>query len=472
MRRLGGNAALLLFALSAVPTPAADGAAASGPSGKDKLPPRVAWAAAHDTSPPLRTIPPVTGRALSEEPSLNLVLPGRVGARPGARTVDACFAQEPAGAAGPMPAPIASFEGVSNLDNRVPPDTEGDVGPRHYVQWVNLSLAIWDKKGSLLYGPVSGRTLWAGFGGICETHDNGDPVVLYDGLADRWLASQLAFDWPGNFHQCIAVSETGDPTGAWYRYDFPWSPTTLNDYPKFAVWPDAYYMAVNQFDGSTRAWRGQAAVAFERDRMLLGQAARMVVFDLYGVNPAYGGQLPAGLEGPIPPAAGTPAWFVEVDDDAWGWPSDLLQMWRFHVDWSDPSQSTFGLDGLPDAVVDLTAAGLPFNSDLCGYSSSCIPLPGGHSVDPFSDRLMWHLAYRNFVSHEALTANHTVDVDGLDHAGVRWYEIRGLDASVPFVFQAGTVAPDGDHRWMASLATDGAGDMGLGYSVASATTYP
>ncbi len=472
MRERGIETALLVLALTAAPALAADGAGATESPGKPKISARVSWAGSHDVSPPLRSIPPVAGRAVSDEPSLNLVLPGRVLARPGAGTVDACYVRELAPASGPMPAPIANFEGVSNLNNRVPPDTQGDVGPRHYVQWVNLSLAIWDKNGNLLYGPVNGRTLWSGFGGICETHDNGDPVVVYDGLADRWLASQLAFDWPGNFHECIAVSETGDPTGAWYRYDFPWSPTTLNDYPKFAVWPDAYYMAVNQFDGGTQGWRGQAAAAFERDRMLLGQPARMVVFDLYGVNPGYGGQLPADLEGPIPPPAGTPAWFVEVDDDGWGWPADLLQLWKFHVDWSDTSLSTYGLAGDPDAVIDLTAAGLSFNSDLCGYARACIPLPGGNKVDALSDRLMWHLSYRNLVSHETLVANHTVDVDGLDHAGVRWYEIRGLDTSVPFVAQAGTVAPDADHRWMGSLATDGAGDMALGYSVASATTYP
>ncbi len=471
MRGSGRSAGLALMTLAALAAQAAESAEVEPAGGKDAAP-RVVWAAALDVSPPLRSIPEVTRRALSDEPSLNLVLPRRIGARTGAGTVDACYSPDQALDVGPMPAPLASFDGVSNLNDRVPPDTEGDVGPAHYVQWVNLSLAIWDKTGTLLYGPVSGRTLWSGFGGICETNDNGDPVVLYDVLADRWLASQLAFDWPGNFHQCIAVSVTGDPTGAWYRYDFPWSPTTLNDYPKFAVWTDAYYMAVNQFDGASQSWRGQAAAAFERERMLSGEPARMVVFDLYGVNPNYGGQLPADLDGPIPPPVGASAWFVEVDDDAWGWPGDRLQLWKFHVDWADTSRSTFGAGGHPDAVIDLTSAGLPFDSNLCGYATACIPLPEGGRADALSDRLMWRLAYRNFGSHQSLTVNHTVDVNGLDHAGVRWYEIRGLDTALPFVVQAGTVAPDADHRWMGSLATDGAGDMALGYSVASGTTYP
>ncbi len=470
--RAPGTVAIVVGLSAGLAVSAAGRGVSPGAPAPARLVPSVAWAAAHDTSPPLRSIPPAAERAESEEPSLNLVLPGRYEAKAGAGTVDACYASRPVLEGAPMPSPLAGFEGVSNLSNRVPPDTVGDVGPKHYVQWVNLSLAIWDKTGKLLLGPVSGRTLWAGFGGICETHDNGDPIVLYDPLADRWLASQLAFDWPGNFHQCIAVSQTGDPTGAWHRYDFPWSQTILNDYPKFAVWPDAYYMAVNQFDAATQGWRGQAAAAFERDRMLAGQPARMVVFDLYAVNPALGGQLPADLDGPIPPPAGSPAWFAEVDDDAWGWPSDRLQLSRFHVDWADTSLSTFGADGNPDAVIDLTAAGLSFNADLCGYAAACIPLPGGSRVDAIADRLMSRLAYRNFVAHESLTVNHTVDVDGLDHAGVRWYELRGLDGPAPFVAQAGTVAPDADHRWMGSVAADGAGDIALGYSVAGAATFP
>ncbi len=447
-------------------------AAAPGPPAPAKRPPVVRWSAHHDLSPPLRAIPRPAQRAESEEPSLNLVLPGRRGTKPGTGTPDVTYALATLVSGSSMPSPGTGFEGIPNLSNRVPPDTEGAVGPHHYVQWINLSLAIWDKKGTLLYGPVPGRTLWTGFGGICETHDNGDPVVLYDSLADRWLASQLAFDWPANFHQCIAISQTGDPTGAWYRYDFPWSQTTLNDYPKFAVWPDAYYMAVNQFDGSTQAWLGQAVAAFERDKMLAGQPARIVVFDLFAVNPNFGGQLPADLDGPIPPPNGEPAWFVEVDDDAWGWPSDLLQIFKFHVDWTDTTQSTYGVGGNPDAVIDLSAAGFPFDSNMCNYSSACIPLPGGSKVDALSDRLMYRLAYRNYGTDEALTVNHTVDVDGQNHAGIRWYDIRGLESASPFVAQAGTVAPDADNRWMGSLASDGAGDMALGYSVAGTATFP
>jgi hypothetical protein len=372
-----------------------------------------------------------------------------------------------------MPSPLLTFEGVGNRNGIGPPDANGDVGPNHYVQWVNLSYAVWDKKGTLLYGPVNGNTIWSGFGGICETRNNGDPIVLYDAIADRWLLSQLAFVDFNDYHQCIAISQTPDPTGAWYRYDFPFSTTLLNDYPKFAVWPDGYYLGVNQYQGPSRTYAGQGVMAFERDKMLQGLPAQTVYINLFSVNPHYGGALPADLDGPVRPPAGSPNLFVEMDDNSFGWtPIDRLSIWKFHVDWATPSASTFGVLGDPDQVIDLGASSYPFDSDLCGYSSSCLPQPGtAEKIAALSDRLMNRVVYRNWGDHESLTLNHSVDVDGTDHAGVRWYELRrtGGDFSIA---EAGTHAPDTDNRWMGSAAMDGAGDFAVGYSVASATTNP
>jgi len=479
--RLPKRGTALLLALlapcivAATPTPLA---APDNPPEAIRAPGRrpdvhVSYAVRQDRSPPLRDIPPAPPNWLGREVNPHRPLPNRTGARGAVPAApSAGFASATVESGGPMPPPLLSFEGVNNVNGVVPPDTNADVGPQHIVQWVNFSYAIWNKSGGLLYGPVNGNTLWSGFGGICETHNNGDPIVQYDQLADRWLMSQLAFTFPNDFHQCIAVSQTGDPTGAWYRYDYLISTTNLNDYPKFGVWPDAYYMSINQYDGVTEDFRGQGAIAFERDKMLTGAPARMVYFDLYSVNPNFGGALPSDLDGPVPPPAGAPNYFVEMDDDAWGWPSDQLKLWKFHVDWTDPSLSTFGLLGNPDHVIDLTAAGYPFDSDMCGYSSYCIPQPGGTHVDAVSDRLMYRLAYRNFGDHETLVVNHTVDVDGLDHAGIRWYEIRDPGGLAPVLYQAGTFAPDSDHRWMASMALDGAGDAAVGYSVCSSATYP
>lgn len=374
-----------------------------------------------------------------------------------------------------MPAAILNFEGISNDDNMavlqsgsIPPDPNGDVGPSHYVQWVNRLFAIWDKNGNRLYGPAAGNTLWQGFGGMCETNNNGDPVVLYDQLANRWLMSQLALNFlKPEFHQCIAVSRTGDPTGGWFRYDFLISTTKLNDYPKLGVWPDAYYLAVNQFKQGD--WAGQGVVAFDRAKMLAGLPAAMVYFDLFNLDRNLGGMLPADLDGSNPPPPGAPNYFIQFDDNAWGYSPDQLQVWRFHVDWGNPSTSTF----TGPQVINLSAAGLGFDSDLCANGErQCIDQPDTDlRLDGLSDRLMYRLAYRNFGDHEALVVNHTVDADGLGHAGIRWYELR-LPGGTPTLYQVGTYAPDGDHRWMGSMAMDGVGNIALGYSVSSAATYP
>jgi hypothetical protein len=173
--------------------------------------------------------------------------------------------------------------------------------------------------------------------------------------------------------------------------------------------------------------------------------------------------LPSDLDGPAPPA-GAPNYFMEVDDDAWGFPQDQLELWRFHVDWTTPANSTFTQGAL--------MATAPFDSNLCGGSGNCVPQPGTtQTLDTLSDRLMYRIQYRNFGDHESLVVNHTVDVDGTDHAGIRWYEVRDPNGS-PFIYQQGTFAPDADHRWMGSVAMDGVGNMALGYSVSSSTTYP
>ena len=362
-----------------------------------------------------------------------------------------------------------NFEGVNNVNFVLPPDPVGDIGPNHYVQMVNLSFAIWNRNGSILHGPVNNNSLWQNFGGPCETTNNGDPIVLYDHLADRWLMSQFAIPdrENGPYYQCIAISQTPDPTGSWYRYEFLISNNKLNDYPKFGVWPDGYYLTFNQFvwnssGGGSWAWAGQGVAVFERDQMLNGDTSRMVYFDLYDTEPGLGGMLPADLDGPVPPE-GAPNPFAQVDDDAWGYLQDQLQVGNFHVDWNTPTNSTFTFDStLPTAV---------FDSNMCGYSRNCIPQPGGTPVDAISDLLMYRLQYRNFGPHQTMVVNHTVDVDGSDHAGIRWYELRDSGTGWT-IHQQGTYAPDSDHRWMGSRVMNGYGDIALGYSVSSLTTYP
>ncbi len=431
------------------------------------LQPLVRVATRHDVSPPLRMltpIPPRPGVGLREIPTLPLPRPGDApgGERP--LSFRDPVLQEQMGVLN-MPAPLQNFEGVNNVNGVHPPDTQGDVGPNHYVQWVNISFAIWDKEGNLLYGPVNGNTLWQGFGGPCETTNDGDPITLYDHLADRWLMSQFALpNFPdGPFYQCIAISQTPDPTGPWYRYEFVASNTKMNDYPHFGVWPDGYYMTVNQFSEGSLNWAGAGVFAFERDAMLQGNAAQMVYFDLYGVNSMFGGMLPSDLDGSTLPPTGAPNYFAEVDDGS----PDAMRLWAFHVDWNTPANSTFGISGQPNAVLPVA----PF-TQLCPYTRNCIPQPGtSQKLDAIGDRLMYRLAYRNFGDHESLVLNHTVDA-GSGRAGVRWYEVRD-PGGTPVIYQQGTYAPsDGLHRWMGSIAMDRMGNIALGYSVSSSSVYP
>lgn len=379
-----------------------------------------------------------------------------------------------------MPEPIANFEGVNNVNSVLPPDTQGDIGydpntgKKYYVQWVNLSFQIWDVTDPVavvsLYGPAAGNTLWDGTNTICDYNNDGDPITLFDPLAKRWLMSQFALGFPNNFHQCVAISSSADPTGSWYLYDFPISTTLMNDYPKFGVWPDGYYMTVNQFDGNSFAWEGAGVAVFHRDAMLQGQPAKMVYFDIGQVTKDYGGMLPSDLDGP-PPPAGTPNYFMEWDDSSWlKDPQDTLRIWEFHTDWVNTANTYFGLNSNFDPNLKLVTSNQ--NPDLCSYSRSCITQPDTSiGLDAISDRLMYRLQYRNFGDYQVLLTNHTVDASGNDLAGVHWFELRDSGSGWQ-LYQEGVHAPDTDHRWMGSLAMDDAGNIALGYSVSSSQTYP
>jgi hypothetical protein len=379
-----------------------------------------------------------------------------------------------------IPSTVTNFEGVSNNDNLstigftvLPPDTNGDIGPNHYVQWVNLSYEIFDRAGNRLLGPSPGNTPWAGFAdALCANTNQGDPVVRYDRMADRWIFTQFAFsvDRHNNvrppFEQCFAVSTTGDPGGPYNRYSWVVSNTNFADYPKLAVWPDGYYMSVNFFSGST--FVGGGALVFERSKMITGQAATAQGFGPLGS--AYGGLLPSDLDGSMLPPAGSPNYFGAVDTNVA--PSgNTFQIWKFHVDWTSSVNSSFG-----------TASNTPnFNLTvdtyrwfMCNGSHNCIPQPGTSvGLDPIPDRLMNRLQYRRFADgHESLVANHTVGVGSSgNQAAIRWYEIRNL-ASTPTIYQQGTYAATRDNRWMGSMAMDQAGDIALGYSVSSNSVFP
>jgi uncharacterized repeat protein (TIGR01451 family) len=413
--------------------------------------------------------------------------------------------QQSSGGSG-IPPTSQNFEGIdigeSSSDGvfvGAPPDTNGDVGPNHYVQIVNTVFAVYSKTGTRLSGPTPINALWQSAPNAaqfnCTAQSRGDPIVQYDPLADRWLISQ--FNFPGvaviapPFDQCIAISQTPDPTGAYFLYDFNYSATLFNDYPHFGVWPDAYYMSVNQFDTTTvnTDFHSAGACAFERAKMLVGSpSAKQVCFDESTFDPKdasgnfiYGGQLPSDLDGTgvganfaRPPSTGEPNFFMQFLDSTTAG-QDKLLLFKFHVDWQNAMNSTFG-NGQPNGngkPIEISVA--DFNSNLCNYARSCLPQkdsPDG--LDAISDRLMYRLAYRNFGDHESLLLNHTVSVDAANppkHAGIRWYEVRNPNGN-PAVYQQSTFAPDAESRWMGSLAMDSAGNIALGYSLTSATRNP
>ncbi|MGA7730854.1 MAG: S-layer homology domain-containing protein [Chloroflexia bacterium] len=420
----------------------------------------------HDVSPPLRDIPPA---AAQPKTSGEREIGRRVLPNPGNEYSDPVvqFGWGPM----VMPTPIINIDGVLFATSScacAPPDTNGDVGPNHYVQTVNTAYQVFSKSGLPMSAPLPMNTLWAGFGGSCQTRNDGDPIVKYDQLADRWVLNQFTTAPP--FTQCIAVSTTGDPMGSYHRYAFLQfeSATRFGDYQKIGVWPDAYYMSNNEFNNPPTAFLGAGNYAFDRTNMLAGLPASYVYFGLPPQN--WGGQQPTDLEGMTLPPAGAPNLFVEIDDSAWdppNIPTDQLQMWRFHVDFVTPANSTF--TALPKIVPPNLAN---FDGIMCGTpGDDCVPQPGTASrLDSLSDRVMYRATYRNFGSHESVLFNHTVDAAS-DKVAIRWYELRGISGT-PSLFQQSTYDPDTNHHWMGSIAQDNQGNMALGYSVSSSTVFP
>jgi len=374
-----------------------------------------------------------------------------------------------------IPGPTQSFDGPANLSGVQPPDPVGDVGPSHYVAMSNLSFAVYSKTGTLLYGPAANNTLWSGFGGDCESSNDGDPIVLYDQFADRWLLSQFTAGGPEYFN-CVALSVTGDPTGSYYRWAFSTGPN-FPDYPKYGVWRDAYYISTREFGAVDFA--GVGAYAIDRAEMLAGKPDPQVISFLvppgataYNVGD---GLLPADIDGATLPDAGADQIFVGSMDNGgpYGAPQDALTIWRFHADFATPGNSYFTLTNtLPIAAYDTI-----FDSCTGTQGRACIPQPNtGNKVDILSyrQRPLHRLAYRRFDTHESLVTNQAVEgVAGM--AGIRWWEIRDPNGS-PAVFQEGTYVPgsgDGIHRWMGATAMDVEGNLALGYSVSDGTAvYP
>jgi len=352
-----------------------------------------------------------------------------------------------------------NFEGIG-FTGRLPSDANGDIGPDHYVQAVNAHMTVFDRSGTALTGRIVIASLWeaAGDTGACRVNPRGDPVVLYDHLADRWVISQFARLPGGLSFACVAVSRSPDPVeGGWFLYTL--GVASGFEYPKMGVWPDGYYMSAFSNPDNLDAY------VLDRAAMLQGQPARVQRFL---VDRSILFVLPGDLDGP-PPPPGTPNVFARhVDGERWGG-QDRVELFALSVDWADPAASR--LEALPPLPVD------PFDANLCGgtrgVSVPCVPQPGtAERLDTLPNFPMMPMQHRSFGTVDTLVFNYTVDV-GADRAGIRWYELHRSRGNNWAVHQQGTHGPDDDvHRWMGSVAMNGQGDMALGYSVASARLYP
>src|SRR6266496_2022815 len=447
-------AVLLVVAAAALVFLAVSPPAVAQPSARPQpLIPKFSKAVAFDVSPALRSLPRVTRPRIFPPDTILEMRPERRGSEgPQAYRVKGFTADRALQLFNPpptIPAPLLTFEGLSNQDNfnvfgfRVnPPDPNGEIGANNYVEMINLVFAVYDRAGNLVAGPIDTGSLWADF----AIPDCTDP--------------------------------SGDPAGTYYRYAFETTSDGIfyfPDYPKYGLWRNSYILTTREF-GPTVEY-GIGVYALERDKMLAGDPnARAVKFFLDGNAPGMlplvgDGLLPPDIDGRRMPANDAPAPIVGTQDDnaSYGATFDALNIWELSVKWlANPVASIVLKTQLPTASFDsIFPCGL-----FAGQTSrDCLPQPG---VAPTANNLLdilsyrqrptFRLSYRNFRNYESLVTNQSVEaLPGV--AGARWYEIRRINGTYS-IYQQGTYAPgDGVHRWMGSIAQDKNGNMALGYSV-------
>jgi uncharacterized repeat protein (TIGR01451 family) len=375
---------------------------------------------------------------------------------------------------GLLSSPIENFPGIAT--GFTPRDPTGDVGPTQYVQMVNSSVQVFNKTGGTVAGPFPISTIWANAGDTseCSNTNDGDPIVLYDHLADRWLVSQFDATGP-NFAECVAISQTPNAGGLYYAYRFPipLAQATFPDYPHLGVWPDGYYLST--FEGTLGAY------VFERSMMITGNPARTIEYPKQSALLSPAGfrstrMLPSDLDGPAPPA-GSPNFFLRTGEAVQTGAGDQLDIYEAVVNWGDPLTSSFTpVQTLATAAYNFFSC--PNDANVPPAPRLCIDQPDtGLTVDALMGRPMWRLQYRNFGGHETLVVNQTVDADpgAGGNTGIRWYEIRRTPPGSGnwAINQQGTYAPQVGvptdvtwvQRWMGSAAMDRAGNIALAYNV-------
>ncbi len=339
----------------------------------------------------------------------------------------------------------------------IPSDTNASVGTTQVVETVNTDYAVFLKStGAIVAGPTSIPSgLFANLPGGCGTFGNvSDPVVLFDKAAQRWVVEIITVSTP--YQHCFAVSTSSDATGSYNLYSFTIA-SGLPDYAKVGVWSDAYYVSSRLFSGGS-SYVGPMACAADRTKMLAGAAATMECKQV--INTAIDGMLPSDLDGATAPPTGSPNFYLIQGTTG----THTLQLYKFHVDFAIPANTTF-TGPTTITVANYTQAA----------SSTSVPQSGTtQKLDALGNFLMHRLSYRNFGTYESLVVSHSVSLGSgtTKRFGMRWYELRSPNA-VPVVFQQGTFSPNTTtYRWMGSIAQDKLGDMAMGYSVSSQTLHP
>jgi len=391
-----------------------------------------------------------------------------------------------------MPGPLLTFDGINEaqgLCNCVPPDSDGDVGPNHYVEAVNKAFRVFDKSGTPLAAPKTYNSFFTGTGTPCDNNNQGDPIAFYDHQADRWVISDFAFPaFPGtSFYECIGVSQSPDPVaGPWALYAIQIDPANTNqlgDYPKFAMWNDggtqnAYFFTVNLFTTPT-TFVGVRAFALDRASMLGGGPANAIAFTIppVALGDSYS-LVPAGFRTGDPPPTGRDEMLLAIDSPPTGGVT-LTQVhgWKFHVDFGNPGNSTLGVLPNHSPNAEITVNGF-IDAFTNGAGSTIVPQQGTTDrIDSLGDRMMTPVVYQNLGGTESLWADYTVcqNAPCTQPTGVRWYQFdvtSGTFPATPVQQQTWTNGGDSLFRFMPSIAVDNSGNTAIGYSVSNSADHP
>ena len=344
-----------------------------------------------------------------------------------------------------------NFDGIAS-NGYAPSDSNMAVGPNHIVETVNVLFQIFNKTGGTVAGPTNIQNLFSGLAGDCSNSTFGDPVVLYDRAADRWLISMIGAG--STVSECLAVSKTNDPTGAYFLYGYSFG-NNLNDYPKLGTWATASnsaYLATYDIFINGSSFGGSDLCGLDRTKMLAGDktAAQLCQMTVSGEF----SYLPSDMDGPTPPADGTPGLFIHPQR-----PNQLFLR-----------TLTLNFASGTATMSAATVITVPSFTEAC--HSSCVPQSGtSQRLDGLGDLTMYRFAVRHFADHDRAVVNDSVIASG-SQIGVRWYELYDPAGAVT-LNQSGTYAPDSStYRWMASAAEDKNGDIAIGYSASSSSIHP